>query len=365
MLQTIDLRKLAELQSPERAFVSLYLSSPESTSQISDRAERVRAFLRDRPEELENFDQTLALIERSLDAHRFESAGLAVFASYALDFFEGYPLDVSPPDLLRVGDCPYIRPLAELQEEYETFVIVAADNRAARVFLVSDGKPEEHGAVRGEVKNRVKVGGWSQKRYQRRRDNELLQYAKEVGEAVAKLAEEVDFARVVLLGSAEALREIREQLPSSVADKVVGEERISVQEGEEQIVAEAFRLFFERERQEEADLWTRIRGDALANDLAAVGAKEVWSALQEGRADTVAVIRDAKLPGVRCRECDNVIPGKPRRCRYCRANGDSLFALDLVEKLVEQAQLTGAEVEFVDPIDGLQQAGGVAALLRY
>ena len=365
MLQKIDLRKLAERQCPERAFVSLYLSSPESMRKIDDRAERVRNFLRDRPEELENFEQSLALIERSLESHDFDSEGLAVFASYALDFFEGYPLDVSPPDLVRVGDCPYIRPLAELQEEYETFVVVAADNDAARVFLVADGKPSEEEAVRGDVKNRVKVGGWSQKRYQRRRDNELLHYAKEVGEAVARLDEEVDFSRVVLLGSQEALREIRQQLPNSVAEKVVAEEKVSVNGGEELLMETAFRLFFERERQEETDLWTRIRGDALAHDLAAVGAAEVWTALQEGRVDTIAVIRDATLPGVHCRECDNVMPGEPAACRYCESNGDNLFRLDLVEKLIEQAQLTGASVDFVDPIEGLERAGNVAALLRY
>ncbi|HVS64227.1 MAG TPA: Vms1/Ankzf1 family peptidyl-tRNA hydrolase [Thermoanaerobaculia bacterium] len=365
MLQKIDLRKLAERQCPERAFVSLYLSSPESMCKIDDRAERVRNFLRDRPEELENFEQSLALIERSLESHTFDSEGLAVFASYALDFFEGYPLDVSPPDLVRVGDCPYIRPLAELQEEYETFVVVAADNSGARVFLVADGTPREEDSVRADVKNRVKVGGWSQKRYQRRRDNELLHYAKEVGEALARLEKEVEFSRVVLLGSAEALREIREQLPSSVAEKVVGEEQVSVKEGEEQLMEEAFRLFFERERQEEADLWTRICGDALAHDLAAIGGEEVWSALQDGRVETIAVIRDVTLPGVHCRECDNVMPGELDACRYCETNGDSLFRLDLVEKLVEQAQLTGASVDFVDPIEGLVRAGNVAALLRY
>jgi len=39
--------------------------------------------------------------------------------------------------------------------------------------------------------------------------------------------------------------------------------------------------------------------------------------------------------------------------------------VDLVNELVELLALTSAEADFVDPIEGLTQAGEVAALLRY
>ena len=57
--------------------------------------------------------------------------------------------------------------------------------------------------MRGDVKNHVKKGGWSQKRYQRRRQNGLLHYAKEVAETLDRLVQESGVERVVLFGSQE------------------------------------------------------------------------------------------------------------------------------------------------------------------
>ncbi len=39
--------------------------------------------------------------------------------------------------------------------------------------------------------------------------------------------------------------------------------------------------------------------------------------------------------------------------------------MDLVNELAELAALTSAETDFVDRIEGLSEAGEVAALLRY
>ena len=78
-----------------------------------------------------------------------------------------------------------------LQDEYETVAVVIADNRRARVYLVaadvSDGSDDEI-TISGNVKNHVKKGGWSQKRYQRRRDKELKVYAGGIVDALNRRA---------------------------------------------------------------------------------------------------------------------------------------------------------------------------------
>ncbi len=42
-----------------------------------------------------------------------------------------------------------------------------------------------------------------------------------------------------------------------------------------------------------------------------------------------------------------------------------MFEVDVVNEIVEMLKLTGAEADFVDPIDTLTEAGQIAALLRY
>lgn len=358
----IDVRRLAELDAPERAFVSYYFSGEDSLGTLAHRAERVRALLRGQPAELEHFDESVALIERWLEDHHPHGAG-CVFACWALDLCEGYQLDLPLPDYLHLGAAPYIRPIAVLKDEYETFALVAADNDGSQIYLVTSGEPELLRRVSGGVKSHVKKGGWSQKRYQNRRQNQLLHYAREVATALGALAREEDFDRVVLVGSNQTMEAIIRELPAEVAGKQIRKKGIDLHEGDDHTLAEAFELFIEEERAAERRLWDRIREEYLTGGLAAVGATDVLKAAQVGRVDSIAITRDTRIRGTKCRECENVVHGTPNRCQICGSG--SVFTVELVDELTRLAEKTSAEVDFVDPIEELSELGEVAALLRY
>lgn len=363
MLKQIDLRELAEMEGAERAFLSLYTSSgAEGLARLGPREERIRALLADQPAEAEHFEESLRMAREALAENPIDGS-VALFASWALDFLVGYPLSVPVDDLLWIDSSPYIRPLAELQSDYETFITVVADNRRARVFLVTAATPVEVERVRGDVKNHVKKGGWSQKRYQRRRGNELLHYAKEVAEAVERLQERHAVGRIVLFGSLEARREIRDALPEALRERLVDGEGLDPETDEEELVAQAFELLEDLERQDDETLWERIRGEILREGLAAAGPKEVLAALRDGRVETLLVDREAKAEGMRCRDCELLAAARPQQCPGCGST--SVFHVDLVNELVELAEKTSAETEFTDPIPALADLGGVAALLRY
>lgn len=363
MLKQIDLRELAEMEGAERAFLSLYTSSGAAgLSRLGPREERIRALLADQPAEAEHFEESLRMAREALEENPMDGS-VALFSSWALDFLVGYPLSVPVDDLLWIDSSPYIRPLAELQSDYETFLAVAADNRRARVFLVTAATPVEVERVRGDVKNQVKKGGWSQKRYQRRRGNELLHYAKEVAEAVESLQERYDVGRIVLFGSLEARREIREALPDALRERLVDGQGVDLEADGDELMEQAFDLLEDLERHDDEDLWERIRSEVLRDGLAAAGAREVLAALRDGRVETLLVDREAAVSGMRCRDCEVLAAAKPQQCPACGST--SVFHVDLVNELVELAERTSAETEFTDPIPALSEIGGVAALLRY
>ena len=361
-LQQIDLAELAEASGAERAFVSLYLAGPDSLEKLADREKKVLRLLADQPEEREHFEESLAMIRRALDEHGV-NGGMALFASWAADFLVGYPLEVEPPDLLWVDSSPYIRPLAQLQDEVESFIAVTADASGATIHVVASSVPQEVKRIRGEVKNRVKKGGWSQKRYQRRRSNEMLHYAKEVGEVVTRLVDEEGLERIVLLGSKETIGEIDDVLPERIRELVVREQAVDLDQEDEELMETAREAVHEQHKEDDASLWDQIRGEALSHGLAALGPRDVLHAVQEGRVDVMVVERDAEISGMRCRDCELLAYAKPQQCPRC--NSDSVFEIDLVNELVELLALTGAHADFVDPIPGLAEAGSVAALLRY
>jgi peptide subunit release factor 1 (eRF1) len=363
MFNNIDLRELAQISGPERAFVSLYLADKDSYGGLKGRIDTIRALLKDDPAETEHFEENLKIVEKWLAEHVWETEGVCLFVCWALDYTQAFPLTVAVPDLLWVDSSPYIRPLAELQDEYENFVVVAADNTASRIFFVTSARADQDARIKGDVKNNVKKGGWSQKRYERRRVNELVHYAKEIVDVLTEMDQKEKFDRLFLVGSQETMVQIESALNPPLAAKLAGKQNVDFSAGDEQIFDTAFDLFFNAEREAEAKLWDKIKDEVCRGGLAVTGPEEVLKAAAVGRVEKIAVTRDAKLPGTRCRDCENLSSGSLTKCKIC--GSEDVFPVDLVNELAELAALTSAETDFVDPLPGLSEAGEVAALLRY
>jgi peptide chain release factor subunit 1 len=363
MFNNIDLRELAQISGPERAFVSLYLANPDSLNVLKARIDTIRALLSDNPAEAEHFEENLKIVEKWVSEHTWETDGICLFVCWALDFVRAFPLTASVPDMIWVDSSPYIRPIAELQDEYENFVIVAADNTASRVFFVTSAKADQDARIKGDVKNNVKKGGWSQKRYERRRTNELVHYSKEIVDVLNELDQKEKFDRLFLVGSQETMVQIESALTAPLTAKRAGKQNVDFSAGDDQIFDASFDMFFAAEREAEAQLWEKIKGEYCRGGLAVTGAEEVLKAAAVGRVEKMAVTRDARIAGIRCRECENLAAVATDKCPVC--GSPDVFKVDLVNELVELLALSSAEADFMDPIPGLSQAGDVAALLRY
>jgi peptide chain release factor subunit 1 len=392
MFGEINLKELAKVSGPERAFLSLYLSRPKSMERLEKRIRNARSLLKDNKDELEYFDENIRMVREYLEKNPLESGGLVVFACWVLDFFRAWPLNVegargksghagptltkvitsaepdsgtpgAGADLIIVDSSPYIRPLAELQDEYENFAVVVADNKVARIFMVTSAARDSEEKIYGDIKNHVKKGGWSQQRYERRRDKQLLLYAKDIAQKLGELEQTEHFRRVLLVGSRETIGEIRKVLPDQVARKLVGERAVDLRKRTRFVNQNIFEMFFEEERRSEQQSWEQIKAEYLRKGLAAVGAGEVLEAVKRGRVEKAVITRNAQIAGVRCRECENLVMDKPEACPNCSSK--SLFEVDMVNEIVELLTLTGAKADFVDPIPGLSEVGDIAALLRY
>ena len=364
MIDADTLRDLADLAGPERAFLTVYLDHGDEVSVLDARFARVRALLVDQPAEAEHFSESLTIARELLsEFDPPEGGALAVFASWAGDLRRAYALPKKVGTKVWMGDAPYVRPAFELLDEFETYAVAVLDNESASLYLVTADEVDEHGRVRGDVKNRVKKGGWSQKRYARRRDKQIETYATEVADGLAALLAERPFERVVLVGSDEPVRAVRDALRQDLADMLVGSTSVDGNADDVEALEAAADLAEEGERQAERDLWLQIREQGMGPGLVAFGPTRVLDALRQSRADAVLIDREAEIDGTKCRDCEHVAHGTPRTCGVCGSR--DVFRVDLVEAMTEQAARTGADVDFADPFEALAEAGGVAALMRY
>jgi len=363
MLQKINLRKLAEMQAPERVFLSIYLSSPKSLPEMEKRLETIKKMVMENSVEYQSLVENKKLVEDYFDNNNFRSGGICIFCCWLLDYFKVYPLQVPIDDLIYLDSSPYIRPLATLQDEYENFAVVAADNEVTRIYLVSSATAEAEEKIKGNIKNHVKVGGWSQQRYERRRSKEFQHYTKEVTEHLTKLEKQKKFHRLILVGSKETILEIKKSLPKILIDKLIGEKSMDLKKEKHIIDREIFDLFLLEERKAERELWATIKNRFFRGEHAVVGIEEVLAAAREGRIEKVIVNRDYIQEGVRCRKCENLFAHEQNTCPSCGSN--SVFKVDLVNEIVELLSITSADIDFADEIVELKEAGGIAALLRY
>lgn len=374
MLEEIDLKALATWRASQedgeapRTVTTLYLRSPRALNRFTRRVDAIRKLLLEHPEEREHFEANLSMIERDLESTPYTSGGVYITCCAAIEGYERHALDLHEDRLPREDGLwfmrtPYLRPLAELKDEFEQHVVVFANNTSARVELVSAGKHQEMERLLGEIKNSVKKGGWSQQRYARRRARQLEEYAAEISEALERLERSTSFHRVLLLGSSEILQALPEKLPRRLRNKIDGVRVIASREtstGVERIAAE---LFAEAERVEERELWEEIREEALQQGRALLGAMDVQVALQQGRVQTLLVQRDTRIDGTQCKACGHTSLGVLELCVACGENEP--HAIDMVNEFVEAAVSSGASIEFSDAHEELERVEGIAALLRY
>jgi len=365
MATDIDLRELSSLMAQDCAFLSIYISRPKELDGLAKRFRKVRKVLKSGSggkDEKEYFDQNVKVVEEYLTRNPLTSGGLCLFSCWVLDFFKAIPLSMPVEDLVHVDSSPFIRPLAEFQDEYENVAVVVVDNKKARVFFVSSAVADQEEIIVGNVKNHVKKGGWSQQRYERKRDKQLLLYSKEIVKVLHTLEEQEHFRRIVLVGSKETIRVIQENIPKAMREKIISR-AVDLSKSEGDLNKEILDLLMEKERRSEKDLWEYIRNEYLKNGLGIVGLSSVLEAAKEGRVEKLIVERDFKPAGQRCRDCEDLHIGILAECPKC--NSKSLFEVDMVNEIVEFLNLSSAEVDFSDPIETLTEAGRIAALIRY
>ncbi|MCK4614655.1 MAG: hypothetical protein KAU14_07620 [Thermoplasmata archaeon] len=367
MTLSVDIRKLSEIHDTKPTFISLYLSLGEEYDEYIDFRERaIRSALSSKPGLRrifeENMQEARTYLSQNVNAlHRKGSSGLALFVSRPLGFFEAHPLPLKVENTLVLDASPYIRPLARFLEEYEDFGIILIDHNHARIYLVKAGEIAETERLHEKIFHHHKKGGWSQMRFQRRRQGELVQFYKSAAEEAVGVFEGERIRRLIVVGQSDAKKNFIPYLPKHYQDKIIAILNIETETPDKEVVRDAFPIFFEKEREEEIEMVEEFMGAVMKGENAAYGLGDVLEKTRNGRAETIIINMNFKAPGYKCEMC-NVVELHPGNCPYC---GATLNQVDAVEELVELAAQTDARVEFVAENESLKSLGGVGVFLRW
>ncbi|MBW3569970.1 MAG: hypothetical protein KY467_02575 [Gemmatimonadetes bacterium] len=293
--------------------------------------------------------------------------GLVIYSEVGGDWWEALQFPVPVQNRLVVADRPVIGPLAQVLNAYEHYGVILMDREHVRILSVYLGTLLDELEFRGDPiaptsNHHVQAGGYSHKRFQRHKLEEMRHFFKDFAEEVERFVARYQPQHLVLMGTDQNVAKFKEFLPQPVADLIIHTGPAPVDGPAREILARLEpHLAGELERESQA-LLEQVRDRAAHDYLATAGLQGTLTALQEGKVDTLVLARDREQQGARCTQCGFVFVRDVTRCPY--DGSEQLEGVDVMEEMVRLAQQQGADIQFADA-NAIADLRGAAALLRF
>jgi hypothetical protein len=289
----VEIATLTKLYSVEGPFVTIYLGTPSDVPNAEQQHElRWRNLLRDLEER--GVDQrTRNALDAAVGGHEPGGQRVLVAARGQVLLATNLPEEPAQEVTVSVGPLPALLPLVESLTLRVPHLVVLADRIGADIFAYAGSdEPVESAEVTGEEWpiRKVAAGGWSQRRYQARAEENWEHNAKSVAATVARVAADVNARLVVAAGDVRALTLIADDLPENVKPLWTTVEGGRGADGSETLVAErVLDKVGELLRSETLTLLETFAQERGQGDRACDGAADTIAALRMAQVDTLLV----------------------------------------------------------------------------
>jgi peptide subunit release factor 1 (eRF1) len=291
--------------------------------------------------------------------------GVAIFACWgAEEFFEAIQL-TSPVSENRVYayNQPHLYHLAHLDEQYPRYAAVLTDTNTARIFVFGLGQVIGAEEVKGKKVHRVKVGGWSQARYQRRVGNAHHEHVKEVLERLAQIVHEDKVSRIILAGDQVVIPLFQEQMPQEMVS-MVEVMKLDIHASEQDVLTATLKELQGEEARTAGEKVDRLMQQYRARGLAVVGVQETLEALAKGQVEELLISGGLEESHPQPEEVQAMLAPEIPDAEGGTQSEEPRQA-SLPDLLVTKAKQTGATVTFIEEAGLLESIGGVGAFLRW
>ncbi|MFH1057118.1 MAG: hypothetical protein V1797_00400 [Pseudomonadota bacterium] len=374
MLDTSDMRRLAEINTHPHLTWSLYLALDQSRetrllslNQMFKRKEQQLFGNGSSPD-----PKTFAAEQNRITRYVEElptgpNRGLALFACSHCGLFETFTFPVSIADQLQVGSAPYIRPITALAGDLCRAVTVLLDQRRARFFMSFLGQAQELEQAQADNPELSQErdgdqGRAGDNRIARKAEEAQTRLYKQVNQTLMELFRDSRCRELVVGGSKVRVEHFIPHLHPYLAQNLAGSFTLDIGASPAAVAEQTAAVQATARRQRQERLLSNLADNLGPGGQAATGLNQVLASLYEGRVHTLMVRRGFTAVGGACPGC-----GRLRHvaddCPIC---GQTMAPVeDIVNLALAQALDSGAALEQVDGPSALDDLGGVAALLRY
>lgn len=365
MLTDRDLKEILDFTGPA-SVLSVYLNTDPGEGNAEAQKLRLRRLV----EGVSLPEDQAKVVKYFEHARAWKGRSTAIFSCSARDFFRAYSLAVPVRSQVRVGDHPYIKPLADLLDAFGGYGVVLVDKQGARLFLFHLGELIEQEGTLGEDVRHTKRGGASSLPGRRGGSSGQTRSVEEITERNIKAA--VDFAgrffeqnrvrRILIGGTEDNVARFRHHLPKTWQSLVVGTFPVGMNASASEVLGRAMEIGRKAEAAREARLVEAMVTGAAKGAGGAIRLEKTLQALHEGRVQTLLIQEGYRSRGYQCEGCTHLTSRELESCPYCGKGFKKIE--DVVEMAVRRVMQAGGDVEVVRANPQLERVG-VGALLRY
>ena len=381
------IEKLGSMEPNGKPFFSIYINAEAGQNgrdiypiwlktKLSDEEQKYK----DDDEELGLFTALTERINNFVENEADPSAnGIAIFASMGEgDYFEVVQLDVPfPESRFHSSDRPHIFPLARAVHENPRYAVLWADKNKADIYVFggetrirSDADAQSKvESIENEVTSGTSAGGWSQQRFQRRRENFALQHAKEVVAELEDVMKKYSVEHLIIAGDEETiLPVIKPELSKPLEDKLIGSVSIADYQSEDEIREKALEVVTTEMATLQMKEVERVNdATKAAAKLGTLGVEDTLRALANGQVEELVIASNIDSIDYSKKKIRKILkeyePGDGTAPTDASVNVTD--AAEIADQLIMRAINTAAKIMFVKDDSLLEEAGGVGSILRF
>ena len=294
--------------------------------------------------------------------------GIAIFACGPIGLFEAIPLPFVYRSRLAVDTTPLVRELASVEDEFGRLLTVVLDRTAARFFEVTAYRAVELPGLRAEATRGKRFhgdndgsSGWGEHTYHNRIRTEKQRHYEAIARELFAIDRRQPAHGIVLAGTGADAAAVEPFLHNYLVERVLGTARLNPKEATPARVHEATLAVREAWERDAERALVREMQEALGSGWSVNGMTPTLRALSRGQVRSLLVHADAGEPGYRCAGTGRLALTE----RDCRAEGEPIPVLDVVDDAIEEALRQGVDVDVVYEPEARDAIEGLAGLLRF
>jgi peptide subunit release factor 1 (eRF1) len=327
--------------SSDNSILSVYL---QSHGQNHEQRKQVRVFLeqmmrskeftslKSRSREWKDKVQTIAkqadsfLNEKEKGCFR----GIAFFAIEGESEVLSYASYLPIPNDYYILDLPALGPLVALREDYEPLCICAFNQEEAHILQLKEGILVNQRQFEQDAWPHHKQGGWAQARFQRKHDQDVGHFFKDIIHELEQIAVRNSNIKFALMGQRNELPLLRKVLPDQVMRRLIGEEVVARFNSDE-LVRRGSEILRRYEDNLKNDDLEKLSFGRISQGYGSINREKVFRAINQGQVDTLLVRRNLREFGAIVLSTHTILDKFKQESPY---NGEMVSIAPLREILV-------------------------------